>query len=166
MDAVFKRRSIRKYTDQKVKSEVIEHLLKAAMAAPSARNRQPWEFVIIDDKEILAKIPDIHPYAAMAAEAPAAILVCGKPNDETSKSYWVQDCAAATENILVEVATLDLGAVWCGIHPRKPREKGMRDLLGIPENVTPFSLVVIGHPAEHKEPSDRYDPARVHKNSW
>ena len=92
--------------------------------------------------------------------------MCGKPNDETSESYWVQDCAAATENILIEVATLDLGAVWCGIHPRKPREDGMRELLSIPEGTTPFSLVVIGHPAEEKEPSNRYDPARVHKNSW
>lgn len=166
MDAVFKRRSIRKYTDQKVKDEVVEYLLRAAMAAPSARNRQPWEFVVIDDKDLLNKIPAIHPYAQMAAEAPVAILVCGKPNDETSQSYWVQDCAAATENILIEAATLNLGAVWCGIHPRKPREDGMRNLFGIPEDVIPFSLVVIGHPAEEKGPADRYDPARVHKNSW
>jgi len=166
MDAVFKRRSIRKYTDEKVKDEVVEHLLKSAMAAPSANNEQPWEFVVIDDKKKLGKIPDIHPYAAMAAGAPVAILVCGKTNDGSSKSYWVQDCAAATENILIEVAMLDLGAVWCGIHPRKLREEGMRDLLGIPKDVTPFSLVVIGHPDEHKGPADRYDPARVHKNGW
>ena len=166
MDAVFKRRSIRKFTDQPVKSEVIEHLLKAAMAAPSARNQQPWEFVVIDDTSLLYQIPDIHPYAQMVKEAPVAILVCSDPSRETAKDYWVQDCAAATENILVEVAALGLGAVWCGVYPRKNRVVGFRKLLGIPENIVPFALIPIGHPAEHKEPSERFDPARIHRNTW
>lgn len=166
MDAVFKRRSIRKYTDQKVKDEVVEYLLKAAMAAPSANNEQPWEFVVIDDRDILGKIPAIHPYAKMAAKAPLAIVVCGDLNREKSKGHWPHDCSAATQNILIEVTALGLGAVWCAVHPRDEREKQFRELLKLPDHIVPFSLVVIGHPDEHKEPSDRYDPARVHKNGW
>lgn len=166
MDAVFKRRSIRKYTDQPVKSEVVDHLLKAAMAAPSANNQQPWEFIVIDDRKLLDRIPDIHPYAKMVLQAPVAILVCGDLNREKSKGHWAQDCAAATENILIEVAALGLGAVWCGIHPRKERQEEFRKLFGIPENIVPFAIIPIGHPAEHKEPANRFDPARIHRNCW
>lgn len=166
MDAVFKRRSIRKYTDQPVKGEVVEHLLKAAMAAPSANNQQPWEFIVIDDRKLLDKIPDIHPYAKMALQAQVAIVVCGDLNREKSKGHWSQDCAAATENILVEVAALGLGAVWCGIYPREERQEEFRKLFAIPESVIPFAVIPIGHPAEHKDPSERYDPIRVHRNGW
>jgi nitroreductase len=166
MDAVFKRRSIRKFTDQPVKNEVIDHLLMAAMAAPSARNQQPWQFVIIDDRKLLDKVPDIHPYAQMAKEAPVAILVCADPSRQATTGYWIQDCAAATENILVEVAALDLGAVWCGVYPREERILGFRKLLGIPEDIIPFSFIPLGHPAEQKEPADRYDSTRIHHNGW
>lgn len=166
MEVILNRRSIRKYTGEPVGEEVIVELLKAAMAAPSANNQQPWEFVVIDDRDILEQASNIHPFAKMAAHAPVAILVCGDKKREKTEGYWVQDCAAATENILIAAEGNVLGAVWCGIHPREEREEAFRKLLGLPEHIVPFALIPVGHPAEHKGPSNRYDPARIHRNGW
>ena len=166
MKAILTRRSIRKYKPQAVPDEIITELLTAAMCAPSAGNEQPWEFVVINDRKLLDKIPEFHPYATMLKEAPVAILVCGDLKREKHKGYWVQDCSAATENILIAVNEKKLGAVWLGIYPREERVAGLRKLLGIPENIVPFSLIAIGYPAEVKEPADRFDPVRVHQNRW
>ena len=117
MDAILTRRSIRHYTAQPVAEELITGFLKAAMAAPSAGNEQPWEFVVLTERTILDRIPSFHPYAAMLREAPAAILVCGDLAREKHEGYWVQDCSAATENILIAVNEKGLGAVWLGIFP-------------------------------------------------
>lgn len=144
----------------------MKELLKAAMSSPSAGNEQPWEFVVITDRNILCAIPKFHPYAQMLHEAPAAILVCGDLKREKYKGYWVQDCSAATENILIEVVEQGLGAVWIGIYPIEERITGMRKLLAIPETIIPFSLIAIGYPAENKEPSDRFDASRIHYNTW
>jgi len=166
MKAILTRRSIRKYKPQAVPDEIITELLTAAMCAPSAGNEQPWEFVVINDRKLLDRIPEFHPYATMLKEAPVAILVCGDLKREKHKGYWVQDCSAATENMLIAVNEKKLGAVWLGIYPREERVAGLRKLLGIPENIVPFSLIAIGYPAEVKEPADRFDPARVHQNRW
>jgi nitroreductase len=166
MKAILTRRSIRKYKPQSVPDEIIAELLTAAMCAPSAGNEQPWEFVVINDRKLLNRIPEFHPYATMLKEAPVAILVCGDLKREKHKDYWVQDCSAATENILIAVSEKKLGAVWLGIYPREERVAGLRKLLGIPENIVPFSLIAIGYPAEAKEPADRFDPVRVHQNRW
>lgn len=166
MDAIFTRRSIRKFTDEPVLEKMVENLLRAAMAAPSAGNQQPWQFVVIDDRGILDQVPEIHPYAQMVKQVPLAILVCGDLDREERKGFWVQDCSAATENILIEAEFQGLGAVWLGVYPREDRVKGLRKLLGIPKNNVPFSLIPIGHPGEHKPPSDRYDRARIHHNRW
>ena len=166
MKAILTRRSIRKYKPQAVPDEIITELLTAAMSAPSAGNEQPWEFVVINDRKLLDRIPEFHPYATMLKEAPVAILVCGDLKREKHKGYWVQDCSAATENILIAVNEKKLGAVWLGIYPREERVAGLRKLLGIPENIVPFSLIAIGYPAEVKEPADRFDPVRVHQNRW
>ena len=166
MKAILTRRSIRKYKPQAVPDEIITELLTAAMCAPSAGNEQPWEFVVINDRKLLERIPEFHPYATMLKEAHVAILVCGDLKREKHKGYWVQDCSAATENILIAVNEKKLGAVWLGIYPREERVVGLRKLLGIPENIVPFSLIAIGYPAEVKEPADRFDPARVHQNRW
>ncbi len=166
MDAILARRSIRKYTGQAVPDDVIKKLLKAAMSAPSAYNEQPWHFIVIKNRQILDEIPRFHPYSQMLKEAPLAILVCGDKNLEKSEGFWVQDCAAATENILIAAQAQGLGAVWLGVYPREALVAGMRKLCGIPEHVTPFSLVSVGYPAEHKPPSNRYDEARVHHDRW
>jgi nitroreductase len=164
--AILTRRSIRRYTGQEVSREILLDLLRAAMSAPSAGNEQPWEFVVIKDRRLLDAIPGFHPYAQMLTEAPAAILVCGDLSREKYKGYWVQDCAAATENMLIAVNDKGLGAVWLGIYPVEERITGLRRLLNIPENRIPFSLVALGYPAEKKEPADRFDAERIHYDCW
>jgi nitroreductase len=166
LDAIHTRRSIRKYVSQPVAEELVQKLLAAAMQAPSARNQQPWQFVVIDDRATLAQIPDIMPNAAMAAKAPLAILVCGDLGLEKSEGYWVVDCSAATENMLLAAHALGLGACWCGVYPRQNRMDGLRQLLGLPENVMAHSLVVLGQPAEHVASTNRYRADRVHRNRW
>jgi nitroreductase len=167
MQALFSRRSIRKYTSAAVGEEALKTVLEAAMSAPSAGNQQPWHFVIIDDRRILDQVPSIHPHSLMCREAPVAVLVCGDPTLERHAGYWVQDCAAATENLLVAVHAGGLGGVWVGVHPREDRVIGLRRLLDIPEHVIPFALVPIGHPAEQKPPRpDRYNDIRLHRNRW
>ena len=166
MEAIISRRSIRRYTGQTIPGEMIEQLLQAAMSAPSAGNMQPWQFVIIDDRKILDKIPKVHPYATMVREAPLAILVCGDLDLDGFGGYWVQDCSAATENILIAAQAKGLGGVWLGVYPVEDRVVGLRKLLDIPEQVIPFSLISIGYPAEQKPRSDRYDDSRIHHDRW
>ncbi|HDQ44417.1 MAG TPA: nitroreductase family protein [bacterium] len=165
-EALLGRRSIRKYEKRDVPEEVIQDILKAAMAAPSAGNQQPWHFVVIRDRGLLDAIPEVHPHAVMVREAPAAIAVCADLNLEKHAGYWVQDLSAATQNLLVAAHAKGLGAVWLGVYPRQPREQALGRLLRLPETVRTLSLVVLGHPAEHKRPADRYDSGRVHWDGW
>lgn len=166
MNAIFKRRSIRKYTSKPVSDVHIEKILRAGMAAPSAGNQQPWHFIVIDDKKILNEIPKFHPYSNMLKEASCAIVVCGDVTLQRFEGYWVQDCSAATQNMLLMATELGLGSVWLGVYPRKERVEALKDLLKIPENVIPLCIISIGFPAEEKEPNDRFDKTRVHKNVW
>lgn len=166
LQAILSRRSIRQYTGQPVSEDDITELLRAAMAAPSAGNEQPWQFVVIRDRQTLDAIPNHHPYATMVRQAPVAILVCGDLDMEKHAGYWVQDCAAATQNILIAAHARGLGAVWLGVYPREERMAGLQKLLGLPERIIPFALIPVGYPAEDKPPANRYDPARVHLNRW
>jgi nitroreductase len=166
IEAIHTRRSIREYLDKPVPGELVNQLLAAAMAAPSARNQQPWEFVVITEKSILGKCPSINPFTQMAVTAPLAILVCGNLKVETSPGYWVIDCAAATQNLLLAAHALGLGGVWTGTYPNEDRMDGYTELLGLPEHVIPHSLVVIGYPAEQPPQRDRFKPERVHYNRW
>ncbi|MDH4162910.1 MAG: nitroreductase family protein [Nitrospirota bacterium] len=168
MEAIFSRRSIRVYTPKPVPGSLVTELLRAAMAAPSAGNEQPWHFIVITERELLDAIPKFHPYSAMLKHASVAILVCGDPTKEKHKGYWVQDCSAATENLLLAATAKGLGAVWTGIYPTEDRVAGMRKLLNLPEHIIPLSLVPIGYPGELKLPdhADRFDPGRVHKERW
>ncbi|MGE5553389.1 MAG: nitroreductase family protein [Betaproteobacteria bacterium] len=166
MEAILSRRSIRKYTAEPVPDEVIQELLKAAMAAPSAGNEQPWHFIVIRDRRILDEIPRFHPYSQMLREAPVAILVCGGPRLQKYQGYWPLDCAAATENVLIAIQALGLGGVWLGVYPVEDRMNALRHLLGIPSEVVPFSLIPVGYPAETKPPAERFDPRRVHRDRW
>ncbi len=165
LDIILSRRSIRRYTDQPVAPALIEQILRAGMAAPSARNGQPWHFVVVTDRAILDAIPTIHPYAGMVREAAFAIVVCGENVGEV-EGYWVQDCSAATENMLLAAHSMGLGGVWLGVHPRLERVQPVKTLFALPEHISPLCILPFGYPAEHKEPSDRYDPARVHQNRW
>jgi nitroreductase len=166
MEALLTRRSVRSYRDQPVSESQIETLLRAAMAAPSAGNERPWHFVVVRDRAVLDAIPSVHPYAKMAAEAPLAIVVCGDTSLEKYEGFWVQDCAAATENLLLAAHATGLGAVWCGVYPSEERVKGVRKLVLIPESVVPLAIVVIGVPGEEKAPSDRFDASRIHRDRW
>ena len=166
MDAILSRRSIRRYQKEAVPAELINELLKAAMSAPSARNEQPWHFVVIQDRKILNEIPGFHPYSDMLREAPLAIAVCADLSLAGDEAYWVQDCSAATENILIAAQAKGLGAVWLGVYPRDDRVKDVQTLLALPQHVIPLSIVSIGYPAEKKPRASRYQDSRVHYNRW
>ncbi len=165
-EAMLTRRSVRKYTDQDVSDEQMQQILEAAMMAPSAGNAQPWQFVVIRDKDTLAKVKEFNPYAAMAANAPVAVLVCGDLSLEKYKGYWVQDCSAAVQNILLAAHGLGLGAVWTGIYPLEDRISGASKMFQLPEQVIPLALIVIGQPAAQPASKSRYNPERVHKETW
>lgn len=166
MEAVLERRSIRKYTDQEVPDELVNELLKGAMSAPSAGNERPWHFIVIRNKDVLQEIPKFNPHAQMLDHAPLAILVCGDLGLEKYEGYWVQDCSAATENILIMVQEKGLGAVWLGVYPERNKVEAFKKIMSLPENVVPFSLISIGFPAEKRDVDDRFDKTRVHYERW
>lgn len=166
MEIIFKRRSIRKYTNQEISDDMIEKIIRAGMAAPSSHNEQPWQFIVIRDKNILYEIPKFHPYSKMLYEANTAIAVCGDLSDEKKRTFWVQNCSAATQNILLMSQSLGLGAVWLAIYPREERVKGIQQLLSLPEHIIPLSVVPLGYPAEKKEANNRFDKSKVHFNKW
>jgi len=161
---ILARRSIRKYTAEPVSERDIKTLLEAAMAAPSASNRKPWHFVVVTNRQTLDKLASVHPHGKMLFEAPLCIAVCGAKT--ISPRYWVQNCSAATENLLLAATALGLGAVWLGVHPREGRVGPIRKVLKIPETIVPLNLVSIGHPAEEKDPRTQYDELRVHHEHW
>lgn len=166
---IFRRTSIRNYANQQVTKEQIEMLLRAGMAAPSAKNVQPWEFIVIQNKETLSKIAEFHPYASMLKEAPLAIVVCGnesKINIGGIEEIWPQDCAAATQNILLEATELGLGGVWVGVYTKNDIMKYLAELLILPKYVIPFSIIPIGYPQGEVQPKDKFNPQNIHWEKW
>lgn len=162
-DVLLKRRSIRKFKTDKISDEIVLELLHAGMSGPSACNRQPWEFYVIRNEEMLVKIRRTSRFTNM--EAPLAIVVCGnldKALPDSMKDYWIHDCSAATENILLRVTDMGLGAVWCGIYPQERAAERMKEFLGLGDNLIPLSLIFIGHPDESRTPRDWYNPECVH----
>lgn len=166
LKAIFTRRSIRKYKKGEITEDQIRTMLEAGMSAPSAGNQQPWHFIVIKDREILDKIPEFHPYSKMLEEAGAAIVVCGDLEKQIHEDYWVQDCSAATENILLAAHAVGLGAVWLGVYPREDRVTGVSELLEIPVDILPLCIISIGHPDEEKGPSRKFIESRVHYDRW
>lgn len=166
LEALHTRRSIRKYTDKPVSDENIETILQAAMTAPSAGNQQPWQFIIITDRAILDKLASVHPYVGMLKDASLAVLVCGDLSLEKFAGYWVIDCSAAIQNLLLAAHDLGLGAVWTGLHPMQERVEAVSDLFNLPDHVVPHSLIPIGHTEMSSKYQNRYKEERVHHNKW
>ena len=163
---ILDRRSIRRFTDQKISEEQLFHLLTAAMYAPSAVNRQPWHFVVIDDPELMEKIMEVHPHARMLQTASHAIVVCGDEKQQHDDGYWVVDCGAATQNLLLAAFTMGLGSCWVGLHPRETRKLAFSKLLNLPSHILPFALVALGYPDEQKKRPDRFQSGKVKHNGW
>ncbi|MGE4290588.1 MAG: nitroreductase family protein [Desulfovibrio sp.] len=166
LQAIHERRSVRKYTNEPVSDEIVRELLGAAMMAPSAGNAQPWQYVVIRDRKALESVQSFSPHAGMAAHAPLGILVCGDLSLEKYPGYWVQDCSAAVQNLLLTVHAKGLGAVWTGVHTRPEREEGFRKLCNLPENIMPLAFLVIGVPDQQPRSEDRYKAERVHLDQF
>lgn len=167
LSCVFNRRSVRKYTDQPVSTEHEELLLRAGLCAPSAHNSRPWEFIVVRDKDVLMSLSQLRPYWKLLKNAALAIIVCGDVADYhgSTKEFFIQDCSAATQNILTAAEGLGLGGVWLGCYPTEGA-KGVAELLSIPEGVIPVSVVSVGHPAEHARPHSGVEPSKIHYDKY
>lgn len=168
LDNIATRASVRQFTDQPVSDVVMEEILRAGMAAPSAVNKQPWAFVVVTEPERIAALNEVHPYANLKT-ATAAVIVCGdmdKALEGRAREYWVQDCSAVTENILLAAHALGLGAVWCGVYPSPDRVAAVSEVLGLPGSIVPLNIVTMGYPAAEVQPKDKWDPARIHYQQW
>ncbi len=166
LEALLTRRSVRRFTDEIVTEVQIENMLRAAMQAPSACNQQPWHFIVVDRRELLNQIREIHPYAQMLKEARLAVIVCAQETLQTCPGFWVQDCSAAMENLLLAAHAQGLGAVWVGIYPREERVRSVQSLFGLEVDIVPLGLAAVGHPAEPLPTADRFHADRVHRNHW
>ena len=165
---IFARRSIRKYQDRPVSDDMIQDLLEAAMAAPSANGKDPWRFIVIKDRDMLGRVAGGLKFGGMLADAGVGFVVCGDINaaHSNSESYMLQDCSAAIENLLLAASVLGLGAVWLGVHPREERLEHIRNLFDLPENIIPISAIAVGWPADEAKPRTRYAADYVHFESW
>lgn len=168
LKTIYSRKSVRGFTSQEVSIELLKELARAGMAAPSARNLQPWAFVIVTNRSTLYSLAERLPYAKMLFEAPAAIAVCGdlaKAGD-SPEGYWVQDCSAATQNILLAAEALGLGAVWTGVYPRTDRVAIVKNVLKLPDNVIPLNVIPIGYPKGEHQPKDKFKAENIHWQQW
>ncbi|MBQ8293234.1 MAG: nitroreductase family protein [Bacilli bacterium] len=162
-DIMLNRRSIRKFKKDKVSKEDIDTLLHYAMSAPSACNKQPWEFYVVTNEEMLLELKNASRFSRY--NSPLNIIVCGSLKRSLPlqlAEYWIQDCSASIENILLGVTSLGLGAVWCGLHPQKNAAKKVREILGLDEKIVPLGLIHIGYPDETVAPRDQYNEKYVH----
>ncbi len=163
---IMTRRSVRKYSARKMTDAQLRKVLEAAMNAPSAGNQQAWQFIVVRDRATLGRITGVHPYAQMLKDAQAAVVICGDLPAERHQGYWVQDCAAATQNALLAAHALGLGAVWLGVFPRADRVRGVRKVLGLPKGIVPLSIVSLGCPGEKSKAVKRYSKDKVHFERW
>jgi len=162
IDIIKSRRSIRRYDPNKpVTKEQINKLLEAAMCAPSACNSRPWEFIAVTKRETLEKIAKVHPHAGMCGTATAAIIVVAVPQEGRPEGYFPQDCGAATQNILLQAAAMDLGTCWCGVYPREERIASIRELFNIPQPKIPFNVIAIGVPDETPDARGFFEAEKV-----
>lgn len=163
---IMTRTSVRQYTDRQISADTLETLLKAGMAAPTAVNKQPWAFVVTTGRDALDSLATLQPRLKTAA---AAITVCGdmtRAIEGEGRDFWVQDCSAATENILLAAHALGLGAVWTGVYPIAERIDNVSHALALPDSVVPMCIIAVGYPVADQEPKDKWDPSKVHYQRW
>ena len=166
---IFKsRRSIRKFTAEPIPQEVMTSILEDAMSGPSAMRRDPWEFIVVDDRKILADLAALHPYGGMLNEAAIGVVVCGdmEKANSNSESYMLQDVSAAVENLLLSAESHNIGSCWLGVHPRTERIEGISKYFSLPGNIIPVAVVALGFKAETKAPETRYDKNKIHYNGF
>lgn len=167
IDLIISRRSIRKFKSDPISENILTEIIKTAMFAPSARNTQCWEFLIIDDRKLLDELAVIHPYAKMLKYAPVAVLVCGNKQLEDNESYIAQNCSAATQNLMLAAHAHSIGSVWLGVFPRTDRMEPIKQFLKVPEHIIPISLVGLGYSDEVKVLPERFFKEKIHRNtSW
>lgn len=169
IDNIMTRTSIRSFTDRPVAADTVEMLLRAGMAAPTAVNLQPWHFVVVNDRAKLDEMGGDGRQSKMWQESPLVIVVCGnleKALEGPGQAFWVQDCSAATENILLAAHALGLGAVWTGCYPIEERVTMVSEVLGLPEHIVPLCAIVMGYPNESPEPKDKWKPENVSYNGF
>ena len=166
LDAIYTRRSIRRYSEKKIVKEMVDKILRAAMYAPSAVNKQPWHFIVFEDKETFKSIIEVHKSASMLLEAQKAILICYDEKLQHDEGYGIIDCSAATQNMLLAAHTLGLGACWIGICPRKNRMDALKSIFKLPASVIPFAVISLGYPAESKSAGERFKSERIHLERW
>lgn len=169
LETIYNRKSVRNFTGEKVSRQHLTELVRSGMAAPTAVDKRPWAFIAIDDRATLDKLADVLPYAQMLRQTTAAIVVCGdlqKALPDDAQAYWVQDCSAATQNILLAAESMGLGAVWTGVHPITDREELVKQKLGLPAHVIPLNVIAIGHPTGIDKPKDKWNPELLRWNSW
>ena len=169
LKTIFSRKSVRSYKEEAVSRDRLEMLVKAAMAAPTAVDKRPWEFMIITDKKVLQKLAEILPYAKMASKAGAAIIVLGDLDKQfggTGADFWIMDCSAASENLLLAAESMGLGAVWTAIYPDIDRINVLRNLLKIPSRYMPLNLIPVGIPTGEDKPKNKYNPEQIHWEKW
>lgn len=164
MEAICSRRSIRVFQPEAVPPETVHELLRAGFHAPSAHHLRPWHFIAVNDRSVLSGMIAIHSNMSMLKTAPLAIVVCG--DSAKSPDFWPDDCAAASENIIVAAQSMGLGSFWCAVYPRIERMESFKSLLGLPDEIKPYSVLALGKPAEEKRQMDRFNQARVHYNIW
>lgn len=165
--SILNRVSVRLYADKPVMPEQVSAILHAAMSAPSGVNMQPWDFIVVDEPELLTQLADTLPYAKMTAHGPIAIVVCGNKDrflNGIDGNLWEQDLSAASENILLAAHAIGLGGVWTCIYPHEERIASVRSILNLPENLVPFNLIPIGYPEKQHAPMNKWHPERVHQN--
>ncbi|MGN9165661.1 nitroreductase family protein [Tissierellaceae bacterium HCP3S3_D8] len=166
IEGIMTRTSIRKFTGEIIDKQQLDTLLKAGFQAPTAHNFQPWEFIVVQDREILQEIKNFHKYAKMVMDAGAAIIVCGDMVKQRNRGFLTCDTSAAIQNMLLAAHGLGLGAVWCGIYDKEELVDNMRKTLQLPENILPVGMVVVGNKKEDRTPIDRYDENKIHYNRW
>ena len=166
---IMTRVSVREFTGEKITDAQIDTLLRAAMAAPSAINKQPWAFIVVTDEDLIAKLGEALPYSRCSNHPACAIIPCGdlsKAIEGEMGAFWVNDVSAATENLLLAAHSMGLGAVWTGLHPDMNRATMVQQLLGLPEHIIPLCVVPVGLPAENPDVKDKYNPENIHYNRW
>lgn len=166
LEAILNRRSIRQYTNEPVTDDQINILLKSAMYAPSAVNKQPWHFIVFRDKTLIRAITEKHPNASMLSQASAGIVVCWDEHLQHDIGYGPVDCAAATQNILLTAYSMGIGSVWVGLYPRQQRMEFISEVFALPEHIKGFSIISLGYPAEKKMQPQRFNTDRIHFEKW